>query len=235
MPDDITAQLLLAQLADTAFPSGAFAHSYGLEQAVREGRITSPKELADFTRSILSFAVADSDAVAAAMTSRVVGARAAALPSLNPVLACDRTLYAMKAATELRHAATATGHRLLAEIDGYQPAPIVHAFAARVADGSTPGTHAVAFGLIAGSAGANPESVAAVFLQVTATGILQAALRLMRISHHDVQATLHDLRPHITQLAADAALPDRQLRAFHPAQEIAAMRHRTARMRLFAS
>ena len=62
----IAAQLLLAQLADSAFPSGAFAHSYGLEQSVRDGQIASPTDLVDFTYSVLCLAVAGSDAVVAA-------------------------------------------------------------------------------------------------------------------------------------------------------------------------
>ncbi len=226
----MAAQLLIAQLADSAFPSGAFAHSYGLEQSVCDGRIASPTDLVDFTYSVLCLAVAGSDAVVAASA-----ARAAALGAIDPIIAVDHKLYAMKAATELRLASTATGRRVLDEVGVHGGSPIVQEFAGQVVGGLSPGTHAAAFGAVAGGQRAEPQMVAAMLMQATAAGMLQAALRLMRVSHRDVQAALHDLRPRIVQLAALAATPDRPLGAFHPAQEIAAMRHRNADLRLFAS
>jgi urease accessory protein UreF len=65
----------------------------------------------------------------------------------------------------------------------------------------------------------------------TANGLLQAAMRLGRISHRDAQAILHRLRPGI----ANIDLSDGVLHAYHPLQEIASMRHQRAEARLFAS
>jgi urease accessory protein UreF len=56
-------------------------------------------------------------------------------------------------------------------------------------------------------------------------------MRLGRISHRDAQAVLHRLRP----LIAELDLSQRPLRAYHPLQEIASMRHERAEARLFAS
>lgn len=44
---------LLWQLADSAFPSGGFAHSSGLEAALQQGELRSPDELHDFIDSSL--------------------------------------------------------------------------------------------------------------------------------------------------------------------------------------
>jgi urease accessory protein UreF len=70
-----------------------------------------------------------------------------------------------------------------------------------------------------------------------ANALLQAAMRLGRISHRDAQATLHSLRPHIDTLTCqiEASDPDEPLLAFQPLQEIASMRHERAEARLFAS
>src|SRR5579863_10698328 len=43
-------QWLIWQIADSAFPTGGFAHSGGLEAAWQQGEIGSPEELADFIR-----------------------------------------------------------------------------------------------------------------------------------------------------------------------------------------
>ena len=39
MSASLQSLLALQQLTDSGFPSGAFTHSYGLEQLVREGRV----------------------------------------------------------------------------------------------------------------------------------------------------------------------------------------------------
>jgi urease accessory protein UreF len=79
--------------------------------------------------------------------------------------------------------------------------------------------------------------VQAALMLASATSILQAAMRLSRVSHRDVQAALHRLRPRIATLAADVQGGSAPLRprAFHPVQEISAMRHARAEARLFAS
>jgi urease accessory protein UreF len=70
-----------------------------------------------------------------------------------------------------------------------------------------------------------------------ANAMLQAAMRLGRISHRDAQATLHRLRPRIDALVQqiEASHSDTPLLAFQPLQEIASMRHERAEARLFAS
>jgi urease accessory protein UreF len=62
-------------------------------------------------------------------------------------------------------------------------------------------------------------------------------MRLGRISHRDAQGILHRVRPLALELSAEIAAggDSRRLRAFHPLQEIASMRHERAEARLFAS
>jgi urease accessory protein UreF len=60
-------------------------------------------------------------------------------------------------------------------------------------------------------------------------------MRLLPVSHRDVQGTLHRLRPRIAEMAWRAADSRRPLESFHPLQEISAMRHEAAAVRMFAS
>jgi urease accessory protein len=227
---DTVGLLALVQIADSFFPSGTFAHSLGLEQLARERTIATPEDVASFTSSVLEYSISTADAVAAARSVRA--ANDDDLPALNEV---DRELFAMKAPSELRRAATDTGRRLLEEVATHHKDEMLGRFLDEVRSGRTPGTHPVAFGVVAATFGASPETVAALVMQGTVNAILQASLRLLPVSHRDVQSVLHRLRPRVAELAERAAQPGRLLQSFHPVQDIASMRHEVASARLFAS
>jgi urease accessory protein len=94
----------------------------------------------------------------------------------------------------------------------------------------------VAFGVVAAAHGIESRYVPAAVLLSAATAMLQAAMRLMRVSHRDVQAILHRLRPLIARLAAEVRIASPlALAGYHPLQDIASMRHERAEARLFAS
>ena len=228
-----TSQLLaLLQLNDSAFPSGAFTHSYGLEQLVRQVVVRNASDVEHFVRSVLTHTIATSEAVAARS-----GAEAAADGDLASVLDLDRALYAMKPASELRGASLMTGRRFLQEVAIHVESPMLSAYRERVATDARLGNYAVAFGVVAAAHGIESRYVPAAVLLAAATAMLQAAMRLMRVSHRDVQAILHRLRPLIAGLAAKVRAGARPvaLAGFHPLQDIASMRHAGAEARLFAS
>lgn len=228
---DTSALIGLMQLADSAFPAGGFAHSSGLEQLVREGAISSADEIATFVRSLLRHSLATSDAVVAG-----VCAEAAGRDGSSSIMEADRALFVMKTTTELRSASTSMGRRMLREVSAHVAHPALCSFAQEIDAGATPGTLAAVYGVSGGVLGVPGEGAAAAFLLASATSMLHAAMRLLPISHRDVQRALHDLRPEIARLAALACtVPVGDLRSFHPLQEIASMRHRTATVRLFAS
>ena len=229
---DVLSQLLLLQLGDSMFPSGAFAHSYGLEQLAREHVVQTPDDLQRFVDSVLRQALAPCDAVAA-----LRGFEAAKANDVASVLDADRALLRTKAAFELRAASFATGRRLIDEVSPHIDAPFLHEYASVVKADRALGTHAVAFGVVCAALGVeDAESVVAALLLLSVTGVLQASMRLLPISHRDVQATLHHLRPVIAALASRVVAGGaRPLRSFQPLQDIASMRHEAASARLFAS
>jgi urease accessory protein len=232
MQPDATRLLALLQVSDSFFPSAAYTHSFGLAQLTADGRVRTSEGVAKFARSVLALGLATSDAVVAAEACR-----RAADGDVEGAIALDRALYAMKAPSELRRAAAETGRRTLEELAGHVSTPAFDGFLAEVRAGRAPGTHAAALGVSLASFGISPEATAAALLFGGVNAMLQAGLRLLPLSHRDAQATLHELRPLIAELARAAAAPGRAdaLAAFHPMQEIASMRHRGAEARMFAS
>ncbi len=225
--------LALLQLSDSAFPTGTFAHSYGLEQLVRDGILPGPPAVEAYVRSVVRLQAGSGDARAVARA-----ARAAADGDLAAVCTVDAALFASKAAEELRSASTTAGARLLREVTAHPEgvSGLVAPFLGEVSAGRTPGTHPVAWATVGTALGVDAESLTGAALFATANVLLQASMRLMPESHRDVQGALHRLRPEIAALAADAtATAGLPFAAFHPLQEIASMRHRVAPVRMFAS
>jgi urease accessory protein len=224
--------LSLMQLGDSLFPSGAFSHSYGLEQLAREGVLRRPEDLQHYVELLLRQTLAPCDAVASLRAFE-----AASDGDVPAVIDADRALCRTKAPYELRAASLATGRRLIDEVSPHVDAPFLHEYASVLKTDRSLGTQPVAFGVVCAALGvADGENVAASLLLVAATAVLQASMRLMPISHRDVQATLHYLRPVIAELASDVAAGGaRPLRSFQPLQDVASMRHEAATARLFAS
>jgi urease accessory protein len=162
---------------------------------------------------------------------------AAARDDIDSLVALDRALHAMKPAAELRGASLMTGRRFLEEVAVHVESPLLARYRSLVGQDERLGNYAVAFGVVAAAHAIESRYVPAAVMLAAATAMLQASMRLMRVSHRDVQAILHRLRPLIARLAADVrcGASPAALTGFHPLQDIASMRHASAEARLFAS
>src|SRR5262249_12633439 len=155
--------LALLQIADSAFPSGAFSHSYGLEQLVREGMLKGPEAVEGYAAAVVLSGAATSDGRAA-----IGAAEAAANGDLETVAAWDPALQRTKAAGELRRASLAIGRRFLAEARRFDTSGLLGSYEELVVNQGDLGSHAVTFGLAGGTLGLPGQAVAAALLQGTA-------------------------------------------------------------------
>lgn len=224
-------QLALLQLTDSLFPSGAFTHSYGLEQLAKDGSVRTPAQLEAFVTSVLEQVLATADA-----PSCYRAAEAVRNNDLVALIEADRALFRTKAAEELRNATVGVGHRQLEEVAPYVEQALLQRYATAVRADRTLACQPAAFGAICAALGVDSRAAVAALLLNNVNGLLQASMKLLPVSHRDVQAILHRLRPEIAaiaaQITAEATAP---LRSFHPVQEIASMRHVEASARMFAS
>jgi urease accessory protein len=149
----------------------------------------------------------------------------------------DRLAAATRLAREPREASARTGARVLATAVLLAPGDgTLHAFARAVSAGLTPGAYAAAFGAAAAALSVPAEAAVLAELHGAASGLLGAALRLMRIDHQQTQAILRRQAPRLATLASAALKEDWQaLRPCAPLAEILQMRHEGAHVRLFSS
>ena len=135
------ALLSLLQVSDTAFPTGAFAHSLGLEAFYEAGELADAEDLRRFVSlSLGSLATSDCVALRAAY----------ATDSVESLKRTDQLLAATKLTRELREASAATGRRFLASVNALGVKDcLLDELSRSVKEVRSPGNLAVGFGVAA--------------------------------------------------------------------------------------
>jgi urease accessory protein len=224
--------LSLLQLSDSAFPSGRYTLSYGLESLVQTGHLTASSDPATLTALLgdnIRCGAAPSDGLALACTHRAAG-------DLDVVTQVDTRLTAVKLPREVREASTRTGRAVLAVATVAIGGSAVRDYAERVRDGSTPGNHAVVVGLLAASLKVPCLEAVVGELYAFSSSWAGAAVRLGLVDHRGAQALLHRVRPVIATAALEVIERDvSQISSCMPFVDVMAMRHEQAELRLFAS
>jgi urease accessory protein len=230
---ELESYLSALQLADSAFPSGRYTLSHGLEAVAQDRPLTAPT-LANLLSDTLQFAVAPSDGVALACAHRAVGADG--LLDADLVMRADERLTAVKLAREAREASVRTGRALLRIATAMAPCPPLLDYAARVDDRRAPGNHAVVLGLVSAVLGVRRLAAVASDLYAFCAGWVAAAVRLGLIDHRTAQEVLYGVRA-VTARAAHASVDGdvTDISSCAPFLDVMSMRHEQAELRLFAS
>jgi urease accessory protein len=215
----------LLQVNDSQFPSGAYAHSMGLEELAQHGLVTNADDLETFLHrqiisSLLNFEL-----------PFLLQAHAAASKHDHETLRrLDEDLDAWKLAGELRQASRQLGSRRLSLVQKLNSDAFVSAYV----QSGTPCHHLIACALETRHL---PVSAACcAFGLQTLSGYAISAMKLMRLGQERCQLII---RGSMTLLAGQldgmiSASPER-IGWFNPLLEIASMRHARANERLFIS
>jgi urease accessory protein len=212
--DDL-ALLRLLQLADSALPVGAAAHSFGLESMV-EDRLLSPENLEQFLRGYLEES-GRLDAFYCRAAYRLSPSATSEWALLN------QRLSARRMPREIRDANLALGRRflLLAADLLREPLPL-----------ETEAHHVTAFGLAARLAGIAEQNAISGWLHQSVAALISAMQRLAPLGQSRASRILWSLKP---LMAAIANPPESEPDCLSPLPEIAAMRHPSLQTRLFIS
>lgn len=255
MPTSAPESLLkLMHIADSAFPIGASAHSFGLETLTAEGVVTAPT-LESFLTDLLwesgrlegcfvRLAYRCAMSAAADSTDTV-------LVDLERWLLLNQQMAAWKNARESREASATLGRRFLqtlAQVEQSQPLQQVYAAASQQ---GVPMHYCTAFGLVSRVLGVDESAAVLAYLQQNSMGLVSASLRLLPIGQGRAVELLWRLKTTVAAVSAateklvttNGAIPardplslcDPMLSIFTPLLDLASMRHPTLPTRLFIS
>jgi urease accessory protein len=219
-------------LADGRFPSGAHAHSLGLEAAVAAGSVTGMDDLRSWVAGNLG-TVWRTDAAVAVLAARSVHVGAGP----DDWRRLDAEVTARTTSPQLREVSRRLGRQLLRAVARTWPAATL----AALADTHPDGPHvAVVQGAAAAVAGVADADVAVVTLHGAVQLATSAAVRLLGLDPYAVARSVADLAPHLAAVAAEVtaatgADPADLPAAGAPMLDLWLAHHTAADGRLFAS
>lgn len=221
----------MLQAGDSFYPTGGYAHSYGLEGLVQAGVVRDRATLREFLfRSVLP-ALRQAELPVAAQAWTALGDGDWARVGEICVLAS-----ALKTAKEARAASENIGRQraeLVAKLRGDATAT---EFLRRAAAEGWPCSAAVSAALEGRALGAPRAAVLAGVAYATLAGIVAAAMKLLRIGQNAGQSLLTEALAEVPAIIAAAeAVPREEIGWFNPWLDIAAARHETADARMFIS
>ncbi|WP_052573453.1 urease accessory UreF family protein [Haloferula sp. BvORR071] len=221
MPSD--PWLWLMQANDSQYPSGAYAHSYGLEELVEAGVVKNADDLERFLATQILPALLTFD-----LPYFVQAHAAANQANTARLLELDTELDAWRLPAETRDASRRIGSRRLELLRQLAPSPLVEAHAA-----ACPFSHHLVVTAIE-LASIPITQAARAFAFQTISGFATASMKLMRLGQTACQSIVRRTLDRLgTEI--DAALSRPPDGWFNPLLEIASLRHARADARLFIS
>ena len=223
---DAGAMLAWLQLHDSAFPSGRFVHSNGVEAWLGAHPQASTEEVCELADAYVAHNVASLDAV--------ITGHAWAAATTAALIELDELTTSYKLSANSRTASGNCGRQLAgaARQIGIDDCP----FLVAVVSGETDGNLAVVEPVVARALGIGRFDTVLGAIRSAYTGVLTVAVRLGRIGPIRVQRALLERRSIMVELA-DLAVgtPLAEVHSTIPELDISAMRHETASARMFTT
>ena len=240
-------QLPLAQLCDSALPTGAFSHSFGLETYICEGVVDGEASFVSWLRALVSTQLTFSEGLGLRLAFEAVAA-----DDWEAIAHLDALLVAQAVPIQVRRAGVTMGRRMLTiarlALEGTDGGRLLSRYAALIDTGGSGNTgdikgsggcrsHPAIVLAIAGYALEAPAAaVTAAYLQSSVISLTQNAVRAIPLGQDAGQRAIASVRGDVrAAVRRIGGLDETDLGAAAPGIEISQMRHERQRARMFMS
>jgi urease accessory protein len=228
------ADLQLFQLADSALPIGALAHSFGLE-SLTSCEILTARDLPDFLQTYLEEA-GPMEAVFCRAAFRLPAATTSENDFAPRWLQLNHQLSARKPARESRAASASLGGNFLQIVMSLADLPLARAALDASKRSASFAHHSTAFGLACSLLGFAEARVVLVYLHQSVASLVSSCQRLLPLGQSEAARILWNLKPAIIAAAnRSAATTLEDAGCFMPLLDWGAMEHPALSTRLFIS
>lgn len=219
----------LLEFTDSTLPVGSFSFSIGLESAVVEGVVHDETTLEEFTAAA-AHAAATSDAVGA-----IAAYRAFRSGQMRELRRADRCIVQSKPNAERRRQSLLMGHKLASLASRIlDDNPTAKAWLDEVAVSRTRGSYAAVQGVVFAACGISERALFCSHQYGVISTILNAALRIMKISHYQTQEILYRLGANCDQLYKQVEeMTLDEIHSFSPEADLLAALHEKGTSRMF--
>ena len=226
----------LLQLGDTFYPTGSYAHSFGLEGVVEQGVVRDRETLRTFLVCSTLPALRQAELPLVIHAWIALGSGDGEPANWGKVGEVSRLGSALKSAKEARFAAENIGRQRVELAAKLRQHPLAREFVARAEAEGWPYSPAIAAALEARVLGAPLEAALASVYYASIAGLLAAAMKLLRLGQNGCQTLLTEMMQRAPEIVAAAGtVPVDEIGWFNPWLDIAAARHERAAARLFIS
>ena len=228
-------QLPLAQLCDSALPTGAFSHSFGLETYICEGVVDDEASFVSWLRALVSTQLTFSEGLGLRLAFEAVVA-----DDWEAIAHLDELLVAQAVPIQVRRAGVTMGRRLLTiarlALEGTEGDRLLSRYAALVDAGGCRAHPAIVLAIAGYALTAPPAAVTAAYLQSSVISLTQNAVRAIPLGQDAGQRAIASVRDDVrAAVRRIGGLDEMDLGAAAPGIEISQMRHERQRARMFMS
>lgn len=223
----------LLQAGDSYYPTGAYAHSFGLEGLVQAGMVKDRATLREFILLSVLPALRQAELP---LATQAYAALEPASPDWGRVGELCVLSHAIKSAREARLATENIGRQRAELMVTLHQHPLATEYLARASAERWPFSAAISAALEGRVLGAPLDAVLAGVTYSTIGGLLAASMKILRIGQNATQSLLTEALTRAPEMIARAQdVPVDEIGWFNPWLDIAAARHETADGRMFIS
>jgi len=221
----------LLQAGDSFFPTGSYAHSFGLEGLVQEGVVRDAVTLRAYVFQAALPALRHTDLPLAAEAWRALGG-----PDWASLRELSTLSSALRTPREARVASENIGRQRSELAARLRPSALADEYLRRTRDEGWPFSSPIAAALEGRVLNAPLTAVLAGVTYASLASLVSAAMKLLRLGQNGAQSLLTEaLAAAPALIAAAADTPRAEIGWFNPWLDIASARHETADARMFIS